>query len=162
MACANNLMPLGFLDKTRTANPLHPASFLQDTAPAFEFILSWRRSNAQWPFQGMAGNRALTTVPEAEAYALMLAGPRLAGFAARRRLDAVAAMPLLKNLQQSPQPLGFSGHKKAGDPSPALKNRKLPFIQNFIAMPADTRSMSYSFLSKRSHSARKLRLSSNA
>jgi hypothetical protein len=56
----------------------------------FDFALSWSAYNAQGPFLGLTGNwtltgTAVTAVPEANTYALMLAGLGLVGFAARRR-----------------------------------------------------------------------------
>lgn len=61
----------------------------------FDFTLSWSAYNAQGPFEGLTGNwtltgTAVTAVPEAETYALMLAGLGLVGFAARRRRSTQA------------------------------------------------------------------------
>lgn len=59
-------------------------------AGQFDFELSWSAYNAQGPFQGLTGHwtltgTAVTAVPEAETYGLMLAGLALVGMTTRRR-----------------------------------------------------------------------------
>jgi hypothetical protein len=61
----------------------------------FSFELSWSSLVLEGPFAGMTGHwmltgTAVTAVPEAETYALMLAGLGLVGVAARRRLKLAA------------------------------------------------------------------------
>lgn len=56
----------------------------------FDFTLSWSAYNAQGPFEGLTGHWTLTgtavmAVPEAESWALMLAGLGLVGAVTRRR-----------------------------------------------------------------------------
>lgn len=64
-------------------------------AGLFDFELSWSAYNSQGPFQGMTGHwtltgTAVTAVPEADTYAMLLAGLGLVGMAARRQKNKVA------------------------------------------------------------------------
>lgn len=64
-------------------------------AGLFDFELSWSAYNTQGPFQGMTGHwtltgTAVTAVPEADTYAMLLAGLGLVGMAARRQKNKVA------------------------------------------------------------------------
>ena len=71
-----------------------PISCLGEATPGESIGFNAQNSFAEYEFRGQAGNvsiASVTAVPEPETYAMMLAGLRLLGFAARRRKQAAVA-----------------------------------------------------------------------